>query len=340
LAIPWLIALAFIELGVGLVLIFGWFAALIIGRAPTTVRRAATYLLEVTLRTTAYLYLLTDQYPPSSEGAYRYPVQVLIPSATKLNRWAVLFRIFLAIPAAIVSILALYGLVIMAFFFWLITLISGRMPLSAHDALRAAIRYQTRLNAYTFLLVPTYPSALLGDVTSSDPWAPPQGLPRSASSPAWTLRLGTGARRLLIIGMVIAIPVYIGQIVLESHLITSIDPQAKLDSAVNTLNGNFVTYASNAQGCNTAANRVACAEGLAHTLSLELTSFADTISTITGTDASQSGINAVVTSARQAARIYNRLANAGPTLSDYQLVVSAVNLQSTLDTLQSRIDAL
>jgi hypothetical protein len=71
-----------------------------------------------------------------------------------------------------------------------------------------------------------------------------------------------------------------------------------------------------------------------------LTSFADTISTITGTDASQSGINAVVTSARQAARIYNRLANAGPTLSDYQLVVSAVNLQSTLDTLQSRIDAL
>ena len=57
-------------------------------------------------RVGAYLLLLTDEYPPFVFGDAAYPVRLAVGSG-KLNRLTVLFRLILAIPAAILSMILL-----------------------------------------------------------------------------------------------------------------------------------------------------------------------------------------------------------------------------------------
>ena len=46
---------------------------------------------------------------------------------------------------------------------WLIVLIAGRMPRPLHEALAAALRYQTRVIGYFLMLTARYPGGLFGD---------------------------------------------------------------------------------------------------------------------------------------------------------------------------------
>src|ERR1035441_5093691 len=56
------------------------------------------------VRVNRYLYFLPDTSPPFSfDEDLNYPIQISIPARAPLNRLAVLFRIFLVIPAAIVG---------------------------------------------------------------------------------------------------------------------------------------------------------------------------------------------------------------------------------------------
>jgi cell division protein FtsX len=49
----------------------------------------------------------------------------------------------------------------LAFFFWLLTLVLGRTPVPVRDAGVALLRYDLRVYAYTYLLTPAYPKHLL-----------------------------------------------------------------------------------------------------------------------------------------------------------------------------------
>lgn len=88
---------------------------------------------------------------------------------TPLNRLAVLFRVFLMIPAAIVQSLAVYGWWALAFVWWLITLCLGRMPRPLFEATAATLRYRMRFSAYVMMLTPPTPRAC--SATTTSPWS-------------------------------------------------------------------------------------------------------------------------------------------------------------------------
>ncbi len=181
LAVPHLLALYFLGIAAFAVVLIAWLGALVTGRLP---RFAATYLsgyLRWYSRAGAYLLLLTDEYPPFAFGEAAYPVRLAVGSG-KLNRLTVLFRIILAIPAAIVSLLLTSGFTtIVIFIAWLTALIAGRLPASLHQAFAAVLRYTIRCYGYLYLLTGAYPAGLFGD----GPGAQTEAVPPPGGGPGY-----------------------------------------------------------------------------------------------------------------------------------------------------------
>jgi hypothetical protein len=195
LAIPHLIVLAAVTLAVYVVVIVAWFVALFTARVPEGMYDFIGWVVRYGTRVSSYLWLLTDRWPSFSE-APGDPVEVRLPGPQRLNRWAVLFRLLLLIPAQIVVSVVINGLVVIAFFVWLITLILGRLPQPAFDAAASAIRYQTRYYAYGAMLTARYPGGLFGDEADSTESIADDG----ALSPP---RINRSAKRLLILIIVL-----------------------------------------------------------------------------------------------------------------------------------------
>lgn len=175
LAVPHFIVLYALGIAASVVVIIGWFGALATGRLPGF---AAAYLsgyLRWYCRTAAYLLLLTDEYPPFALDDTAYPVRVAVGHG-RLGRLAVLFRVILAIPAAIASMLLVYGVLsIVIVIAWLTALVAGKLPASLHQAFAAVLRYIIRYYAYLYLLTDAYPAGLFGDQPGSQ--APAEPLP-------------------------------------------------------------------------------------------------------------------------------------------------------------------
>ena len=190
LAIPHLIVLYVLSIASEVVALICWFAALFTGRLPGGLADFQVGYLRWLTRFSAYLFLLTDVYPPFELAEADYPVQ-LRAQPGPLNRLAVLFRIILVIPAAIVVAVLGYGLSFLVMFVtWLIVLISGRMPRSLHEALAATVRYHIRVTGYFLMLTARYPGGLFGDPATSAFGAAPAGGafpagPADPAAPGW-----------------------------------------------------------------------------------------------------------------------------------------------------------
>ena len=162
LALPQLIFLYVLTLVGSLVLIVGWFAALFLGRLPDGIADFLGQIVRYAVRVSADVLLLTDRYPPFQFSAEDYPVSVELAPG-RLNRLAVLFRLFLLIPAQIVVSLTLAGWFVASFFIWLLVLVLGRVPGALFDATTALLRYTFRYYAYYWLVTAAYPWGLFGD---------------------------------------------------------------------------------------------------------------------------------------------------------------------------------
>ena len=174
LAIPHVVVLWVLGIAAEVVALICWFAALVTGRLPDALAEFQVGYLRWVTRFYAYLFLLTDEYPPFEFADANYPVR-LRAEPGRLNRLAVLFRIILVIPAWIVSVVLGYGLSFLVMFVtWLIVLIAGRMPRPLHEAVAAAVRYQVRVSGYFLMLTAQYPGGLFGD----------PGTPASGMGPA------------------------------------------------------------------------------------------------------------------------------------------------------------
>jgi hypothetical protein len=183
LAIPHLVVLWALSIAAVVVAFIGWWGALFTGQLPAFAATFLTGVLQWQARVYGYVYLLTDVYPPFTLGDADYPVRTAVLPG-KLNRLAVLFRFILVIPAFVVQWALSYGTLIISFFIWVITLITGSVPEPAHQALSASVRFQIRVYGYEYMLTSTYPWGLFGDRPDQVAGAPFAGSPFSGAQPA------------------------------------------------------------------------------------------------------------------------------------------------------------
>jgi hypothetical protein len=177
LAIPQFVVLFFLGIAGFFVAVIGWFAALFTGRLPEFAHSYLSGLVRWEIRVNAYLFLLTDQYPPFSLDDVEYPVRPILPGRGPLNRVSVFFRIILAIPAAVFSQIVINGLTLpLLFVMWIVVIVTGRMPPALYTTYSAALRYQTRFHSWFDMLTSEYAWGMFGDFVPAPPASSPPPL--------------------------------------------------------------------------------------------------------------------------------------------------------------------
>ena len=104
-----------------------------------------------------YLGALYDEYPPLGARAGETTVEIAAPYVERSNRWAALFRIVLAIPAVVVTLVLVVGGVVGSLAAWATVVAAGRLPEGLRTALVKIHRYVARTIAYLLLVTDTYP---------------------------------------------------------------------------------------------------------------------------------------------------------------------------------------
>ena len=134
-----------------------WLAALVIGRPPQVLHRFLAAYVRYSTHIYAYGALTANPFPGFTGRAGSYPVDLRLPTAEPQRRLVTLFRLFLVLPAAMVSG-TLGGLIFLgAFLGWFVALALGRMPRTLREAQAYAMRYSAQLSAYLFLVTDRYP---------------------------------------------------------------------------------------------------------------------------------------------------------------------------------------
>jgi hypothetical protein len=227
--------------------IAGWFAALVLGRLPHGIAAFVGRVIQYYARVHAYgALLLTDRYPPFALSATDYAVSVEL-RPTRLNRAAVLFRLILLIPAAIVQSIVSAGQQVAAIVIWLIVLIVGRLPAPVFEAEAALLRYLVRFWAYAAMMTGEYPGGLLGDPPAAATEAPP-ALP--ARPRITRLVVSKAGRRIVVLFIVLGALFGVGttatSAINASRTATAFD---KLNDRHNELGAAFQSFNADAQTC-------------------------------------------------------------------------------------------
>lgn len=101
------------------------------------------------LRVLAYLFLLTDRYPPFGgvEDA-TYPVRLRCERAQSLSRLHVLIKWLIILPHVLILMFYALAVVIVVVLAWWIILLSGRYPRDLFDFVAGFLRWNTRVAVY------------------------------------------------------------------------------------------------------------------------------------------------------------------------------------------------
>ncbi|MCM6777660.1 DUF4389 domain-containing protein [Nocardia sp. CDC159] len=199
LVIPQLVAVWVLQIVGTVVVIVGWFAALVLGRLPEWCGELLRSIVAYEGRVAGYVLLLVDRYPPFTfeVAPVGYPVRVWFPAPTRLNRLAVLFRLVLAFPMLVVSNLLYVGWSSVAVIVWLVTLILGRQPRALFEASAAGLRIHVRTMSYVSLLTPAYPWGIFGDDAAA--------AGRPPASPTRPLLVSTAGKVLLVVFLILGV---------------------------------------------------------------------------------------------------------------------------------------
>lgn len=112
----------------------------------------ALELSRFSTRVYAYMFLLTDRYPSTTEKqAVQFDIDY--PDVQQdLNRWLPLVKWFLAIPHLVVLMFLIVGVVFATIAAWFAILFTGKYPQGLFDYVVGVGRWGARVNAYAFLL--------------------------------------------------------------------------------------------------------------------------------------------------------------------------------------------
>lgn len=347
LVIPQLVVLWFLTIALEVVVFIGWFAALFTGRLPDWAYTFTTGVLRWETRVYAYLFLLTDVYPPYSlDDDPSYPVR-LLTRPTRLNRLAVLFRIILVIPAALVSAVALWGMAVLSIIGWLVALVTGKLPDPIHQTFAAVNRYAARYAGYTYLLTGEYPWGLFGDQAAARPEAaaaaaagPAFGAIGEAGvpgvAPAWTvdpwrLTLSAAAKGTMTACLVVGVAVYgagaTADALLAKNTVSNTVSLVRIQQANNVLGSTLSSFPSSVAACN---SQLTCVTHLDRGAGQALQVFASSVRSAGVGGSAATDANALANDSETAGGDLLRLGSAA-TVAEYQSIVAGSNLQQDLD---------
>jgi hypothetical protein len=158
LAIPQAIWICIWAIVAELAVLVAWFAALFTGRVPDGLHNFLARFLRAGTHLTAYVFLLADPWPPFGGEPGSYPVDLRVDPAAPQSRLTVFFRIFLAIPAMLLTYVFRLVNQIVAFLGWFYCLATGHMHQGMRDVSAWMLRYEVQTYAYLLLLTNRYPS--------------------------------------------------------------------------------------------------------------------------------------------------------------------------------------
>lgn len=158
LALPHLVWLALWTLAAIPAAIANWVVALVGGRSAEPLHRFLGAYVRYTAHVSAFLFLVANPFPGFT-GEPGYPVDVTIGAAEQQIRWVTLFRLFLVVPALIVSGALSGALAVVGLLGWFAALATGRMPDGLRNLGAVCVRYLAQTNAYGFIVTDRYPYA-------------------------------------------------------------------------------------------------------------------------------------------------------------------------------------
>ena len=123
------------------------------GKYPSYVLSFNHALIELQTRVTAYVFLLTDDYPSIERNP---KIAVLLPDVEggkKLGRGIQILKIVFVIPLVIVGLFYAIGAAFVTFAAWIHTWSTGRYPEWALNYILGTIQFWNRIYGYALLLV-------------------------------------------------------------------------------------------------------------------------------------------------------------------------------------------
>jgi hypothetical protein len=172
--------------------IAAWLVALVVGRVPSLLHRFLAAYVRYTVHLGAFLYVVGGKFPGFTGRAGSYGIDLEIGQRQKQSRWKTLFRLFLALPAFLVTSALSGALLVAAFLGWWYALVTGRMPEGLRNLGASCLRYSAQTTAYLFLVTDRYPfaSPILGEQAlvevhptpgfeAPPPFEPPAPLPQA-----------------------------------------------------------------------------------------------------------------------------------------------------------------
>jgi hypothetical protein len=158
LSIPHFVWLALWSVAAFLAALVNGLTALVRGRSADPLHRFLTAYVRYAAHVTAFVTVVANPFPGFT-GAPGYPVDIGIGPPERQSRWITLFRIFLVVPALLVSSALSGVLIIVGLLGWFAALVTGRMPSGLRNLGAYAVRYLAQTNAYWFVVTDDYPHA-------------------------------------------------------------------------------------------------------------------------------------------------------------------------------------
>ncbi len=210
LAIPHLFWAGLLGSAVTIGVFFNWFIVLVKGKTPDGLHDFFAGYLRYLTHVEAYFLLAAGPFPgfyPFDEKAY--PIDLAIGPAERQNRWKVFFRLFLAVPALLISGTLFIsagrtggyfsgGLAFgLAFFCWWVGVFRAHTPRGMRDLIVYCLGYSAQVTGYLFLLTDRYPytgpNAFMPGADSAAEPPPP---------PVWMLEEYRADREMLVLTLV------------------------------------------------------------------------------------------------------------------------------------------
>lgn len=182
--IPQFFVFIFISIAAWFIMFLSWWAILFKASYPEVFFNFVVWWLRWGARLSGYALLLTDKYPPfSGREEANYPVILGVERPGKLSRltsffrfpfvpipssvytagigWRIEWTIAVGLPMTIPHVVVLYFISIAAVFIlflsWWAILFIGRYPRVFFDFITWWFRWETRVNAYAYLVTDKYP---------------------------------------------------------------------------------------------------------------------------------------------------------------------------------------